>query len=553
MLLLFTSAAKAADGFRVDRFDMSDRVNDWFVNDSLDLRGNLRLGLTAVGDWGKDPLVLYDRSSGDKIGAVVSSQWVMHLGMTVTLFHTLRLSAALPFVAHQSSDRPVVDGAAVFPESASAVGDLRFAAVARLLGSYRAPFSAAVGARIFVPSGQSASFAGDATTRVVPEILAGGDVSMLVYSMRLGLNLRKSKTAWDVELGQEFLVSAGLGVRAASNVLVGAEIWGATTLEGSPFSEQGSPLELLFQGHVNLGDLSVGAGVGPGLTRGYGTPTVRALLGLDWTPEPPVAPPSPPRDSDRDGVPDVSDACPNEPGVKSPELRVNGCPPVAAPVLDADGDGILDGEDACPSQPGVRSDDPSRNGCPKPPDADEDGIEDASDACPTEAGPKTSDPRTNGCPPPPDSDKDGILDRDDACPKDAGVRSTNPEANGCPLARIDSTQIKIIEPVQFAHNSDRILPASEPVLSAVLDAIRDASVSRLEVHGYTDDRGGAAYNQQLSRKRAASVARWLSEHGVPAAHIVSKGFGKENPIAPNTTDEGRQKNRRVEFHIMATE
>jgi len=59
-------------------------------------------------------------------------------------------------------------------------------------------------------------------------------------------------------------------------------------------------------------------------------------------------------------------------------------------------------------------------------------------------------------------------------------------------------------------------------------------------------------NKDLSNRRAASVAKWLASYGIDKKRLTSKGFGLERPVDTNETDEGRQNNRRVEFHIEAT-
>ena len=107
------------------------------------------------------------------------------------------------------------------------------------------------------------------------------------------------------------------------------------------------------------------------------------------------------KDTDRDGTPDATDACPDQPGPK----ETMGCP-------DRDMDGIADKNDECPDQKGTAA----TKGCP---DQDGDGFADKNDECPTIAG------KINGCP---DSDGDGIADKDDQCPNAAGTAATN----GCP-------------------------------------------------------------------------------------------------------------------------
>jgi outer membrane protein OmpA-like peptidoglycan-associated protein len=70
---------------------------------------------------------------------------------------------------------------------------------------------------------------------------------------------------------------------------------------------------------------------------------------------------------------------------------------------------------------------------------------------------------------------------------------------------------------------------------------------KVEVQGHTDSVGNDAYNQSLSQSRAQSVAAWLAAHGIAAARLSSKGYGKNQPIDDNSTDEGRARNRRVEI------
>ena len=67
------------------------------------------------------------------------------------------------------------------------------------------------------------------------------------------------------------------------------------------------------------------------------------------------------------------------------------------------------------------------------------------------------------------------------------------------------------------------------------------------VEGHTDNVGGGDYNQKLSDARAASVRNWLVPHGIEAARLTSKGYGKSSPVADNSSDLGRARNRRVEL------
>jgi OOP family OmpA-OmpF porin len=105
----------------------------------------------------------------------------------------------------------------------------------------------------------------------------------------------------------------------------------------------------------------------------------------------------------------------------------------------------------------------------------------------------------------------------------------------------------VLRGVNFDFDKATIRPDAKVILdeaAAILKRNPDAKVS---VDGHTDNIGTAAYNQKLSERRAASVVDYLSKQGVDKASLTPRGFGLNNPVAPNTTAEGRAKNRRVEL------
>jgi outer membrane protein OmpA-like peptidoglycan-associated protein len=184
-------------------------------------------------------------------------------------------------------------------------------------------------------------------------------------------------------------------------------------------------------------------------------------------------------------------------------------------------------------------------------DRDHDGVPDDEDACPDTAGVRSQDPDKNGCPPP-DRDHDGVPDSQDACPDHPGRWSSDPKKNGCPLVRVEQQQIKITEQVKFRTDSAEILPESDEVLRGVAGEIKGhPGMKKIRVEGHTDNVGGTAYNQELSQKRAESVANWLAQRGgVERSRLVAVGVGESRPVDTNATEEGRRNNRRVEFHIV---
>jgi OmpA-OmpF porin, OOP family len=96
-----------------------------------------------------------------------------------------------------------------------------------------------------------------------------------------------------------------------------------------------------------------------------------------------------------------------------------------------------------------------------------------------------------------------------------------------------------------------ILPESFPMLQEITNLLKaNKDIKRMRIEGHTDNRGPADVNKKLSGARATSVMNWLVQHGIDAPRLEAQGFGMEKPIEDNATDDGRAKNRRVEFKIV---
>ncbi|MBI1192465.1 MAG: OmpA family protein [Bacteroidetes bacterium] len=111
-------------------------------------------------------------------------------------------------------------------------------------------------------------------------------------------------------------------------------------------------------------------------------------------------------------------------------------------------------------------------------------------------------------------------------------------------------QVVPMREIFFAVNSDSLLPDSYPELDRVLDLLQRYPALRIEIGGHTNDRCSENYCRELSRKRARSVARYLYKRGLDTERVRWVGYGKEQPIADNETEEGRSRNQRVEFKVL---
>lgn len=98
--------------------------------------------------------------------------------------------------------------------------------------------------------------------------------------------------------------------------------------------------------------------------------------------------------------------------------------------------------------------------------------------------------------------------------------------------------------IHFETGKATILPDSAGTLKQIVLLLDQNPDLRLRVEGHTDNQGNAAANQALSEKRAEAVVAWLTSHGVAAARLGAKGFGQTEPVADNSSEEGRAKNPR---------
>ncbi len=106
--------------------------------------------------------------------------------------------------------------------------------------------------------------------------------------------------------------------------------------------------------------------------------------------------------------------------------------------------------------------------------------------------------------------------------------------------------------ILFAFDSDTLRPDLTNDLFAVARSLQRYPNSTVQVVGHTDNVGTSAYNQDLSQRRAASVANVLISAGVPGGRVVAFGRGEDQPVASNLTPDGRARNRRVDIIIRPT-
>jgi OOP family OmpA-OmpF porin len=221
------------------------------------------------------------------------------------------------------------------------------------------------------------------------------------------------------------------------------------------------------------------------------------------------------------------------------------------PDADTDRDGVADRLDLCPDTPsGAKVDD---YGCPW--DTDGDGVPDGLDQCPDT--PANSPVDADGC----DAVQRGARSTTHAPAPES--RATMPPPTALPPASAPSAEFekKLIstgeirlENVYFETGSAVLLPESEAALNEAGRTLEHFASLRIEVQGHTDSRGSSGFNQKLSQSRAESVRSYLLQHFLlKPDQLVARGYGERAPEVKEKNDEDRQRNRRVVLKVLNPE
>jgi outer membrane protein OmpA-like peptidoglycan-associated protein len=466
--------------------------------------------------------------------APVKPQLITYLDVGVEILDRFAFQVELPVIVYQSGGKtssPQFGGDSIGLKPVAPM-DMRMDFRAILYRNDDRSFKLGAEAGVWVPTGNALSFGGDGGASGTLSLSAEINLKKVFFLVNTGPQFRPVGGFNDFSVANEWRYAGGAFIPMRDGAFrLGAQIFGSAGFgQKGAYTAPNTPLEWLAEMRIatdvrKRGWFSFGGG--SRLTAGY-APDFRivALAGYSF----PIAdtdPPSPGKrfkaerykehgaDTDHDGIPDDIDLCPTDPEDGKPPNPDDGCP--ALP--DRDGDGIPDNVDKCPDVP-----------------EDFDGIDD-----------------TDGCPED-DSDKDGIMDAQDACPKEPGEADPDPKKNGCPkfIRRITgSSEIQILKTIEFATGKSTILSKSFPILDEVVRLVKvNPDIQHLDIEGHTDNKGSDDLNEKLSNERAHSVMKYMVDKGIAEARLSAAGYGPKRPIADNNTADGRQRNRRVEFHIV---
>ena len=484
-----------------------------------------------------NPLVLRFDDGSEQ--SVVDQRTAATLMMGIGAGERFEFSVAMPMVLMDQGsyiDEPI-EGAGP--------GDLRLRTKAQILSNRRSPLGVGAMVDVTAPTAGASMFRGSPSPTVTPALVvdtkAQTPAGTLTAALNAGAQLRSTQTVHNLEVGPQFVYGTGVQLEPVEGRwTVGADLYGAVGLV--QMRRETSPLELVGGTRFRAVDgLWLTAAGGFGIIGGVGSSQWRGILGVSYAPfrieEPPEPTPQQPVQHH------VARECPPEPAGFEGPYDDDGCPVTpetftgcdgldddwqgavdewGCPLLDSDGDGFLVWEDACPFEPREFIDEEEPDGCPNR-DVDGDGIPNVEDHCPHQPGLRAFD----GCPPPRDKEQ---------------------------VERVEDEEIEIAERVHFETDKAVIKEESFPLLEEVAMVIREHSdILVVEIAGHTDQRGDPHYNMMLSEERAKAVREFLIERGnVSPARLVARGYGEEEPVVDEETDEAFAENRRVEFRILET-
>lgn len=451
-------------------------------------------------------------------------------------------------------------------QNRTSLGDMRLTGKVRLLEEGIWPMGVAVMPFLTFPTGDETRMLGEG--RVTAGLLATYEIDLAWVRMALsgGWHYRGSAKTLQTTVRNGFPFGVGIGRDVLDNLNLSLEAHGEAYESNNNDRFAGNPVELDLIGRYDLGDgLRIVAGGGPGLTSGVGSPDFRILAGLDYRPVERALPP--PSTGDLRVI--VQDQGGHkleaEVALEGPELRVG-----------TTANGLFALSELSPGSYAVRVSRPD--------------YQVATATAHVTAGQVATITITMEKP---ETRLTVIVIDHDSDKRLAGMLIFNPGQDGettvlnpggeisIPAApgpltftavaddhEAVMTTVEVVEGkvntttvqlrriiakkgrIYFDLDSAVLRPESFATLDDVAVKIKKLQPKQLIVEGHCSDEGPDEYNLKLSRERAESVRNHLVKRGVNKAKIEIMAFGESRPVATNETEEGRERNRRVEFIIV---
>jgi cysteine-rich repeat protein len=330
------------DGFRVDRFELAPSVDDGLVVQDPRVLGHMVWSVSAALGYTNTLLRVVPQLSSNTGIDVVGTRLSAYLDFALGLRDRFELDVAVPFALAQATDTGTAAGIMLRRPGATALGDARIGGSVLLYGRSTTP-NVGFAASAAIPIGSENSFTSDGT--MAGELMATAAFPGRGYRVLVngGVRLRPRHDYVSTDQGSELLGRAGILVPVAHDRLTTSLEFDLSTRASGPdaFRAIGSPILAILGGRYHFdGGIHAGAAVGAGLTAAPGSPAVRVVftVGYSPVPEPPRRLTPTANDRDGDGIPDNLDKCPDKPEDVNGVEDDDGCPD----AYDRDKDRITD-------------------------------------------------------------------------------------------------------------------------------------------------------------------------------------------------------------------
>jgi outer membrane protein OmpA-like peptidoglycan-associated protein len=599
MLVAAPGAADAQDpppfdpAVDVQLFDYAIGPKSFLTVTDGDTEGAKNFSLDFLVTFFTNPFVVYNFDQENEeiteerttvVESVLSGQLVGAYGLT----DKLQVGVSVPIIFSMTGNDIDVDNATDMGGfSATGLGDAALELKVRAWQNDQISIAGTAGMTVPTSVGShEAEFLGDdlPTGRIRGAVQWRAPNGKFTLGSNLGVILRKPRTIYETEIGQQLTYGLAGALQASEKITVIAEVFGRGALPGLDLDT--SPLEAVGAFKVKVAKtISVLAGGGAGLTEGLGSPEMRLFAGVGYAPDF--------RDTDGDGLSNQNDKCPLLAEDKDDYEDTDGCPdedndgdrrldaedkcPVKAedldgfedddgcPELDNDKDGIRDFDDRCPTDAedgkkpydkdgcpaGKRDsdddgkgddvdqcvDDPEDDdgfedwdGCPET-DNDKDGVLDVDDKCKLCMEDKDSFEDQDGCPEL-DNDKDGVADATDRCANEAETINGVKDSDGCPdtggkqLAELDGNVIRLSAPVDFDKRDAVKSTGTVDQVAAIM--LMHPEVVKWRVVVASKKQKTDEVTRQKSQKQADAIRIQLASRGISNERIEAVGAVSDN-------------------------
>lgn len=574
-----------------------DLVETW----RIEAQPKLSFGISAVADFSSGGLVyVVEDWTGTTETTLLDDVIAANLGVRGSFGKRVAVAVQAPIYLHSVGP----DGA-----QPAGLGDIRVAVPLGIVLPEESGLAVGVVPLLDLPTGDASHMLGNAGMGVGGVMSAGWHTPRFTADVNAGYEQLSEMSLYNLSGGGRLVANVGAGFAVTEGIGVSGELAFEHGLAKNAVAGTDSPLEALLavRGRQKMG-LFWTAGGGVGLTDGVGAPAYRGFAGLGWS-----YIDDPNRDPDQDGILGRDDACPRVPEVKNGWKDVDGCADALADltirVNDEEGTNLgnatvtIDGAaqtvstDGSVAQVGRMPDAPVAVVAGAPGYVEQkldlatldEGANSRTLTLPWLPGTVRVIAHDQGGKPIPAaiSFKGGaevagrtldaagrtqlvlpggewqILAQAQGFGTEGKVVKIDATKPGMtkveftltpPKAEVVRQEVMILEAVQFDFNEATLRPDSEPLLRQVAgQLLAHPEVKKVEIQGHTDDVGNDAYNLDLSQRRVEAVMAWLVANGIAPERLVAKGYGESKPIASNGTEDGRAKNRRVQFKITEQE